>query len=70
MPSPINPPSGCRFHPRCYQMTSLEADKQERCRTVEPELIAHEAGHIAACHWPLDARIIESLADTDPWISE
>jgi len=70
VPSPINPPSGCRFHPRCYQMKSLEAEKQERCRTDEPELIAHDAGHIAACHWPLDARIIEDLADTEPGSSE
>jgi oligopeptide/dipeptide ABC transporter ATP-binding protein len=70
VPSPINPPSGCRFHPRCYKMKSLDPEKQERCRTDEPELVVHEAGHIAACHWPLDARIIEDLADTDPGSSE
>jgi oligopeptide/dipeptide ABC transporter ATP-binding protein len=70
VPSPINPPSGCRFHPRCYKMKSLDPEKQERCRTDEPELVVHEAGHIAACHWPLDARIIEDLAETDPGSSE
>src|SRR5689334_10268675 len=59
VPSPINPPSGCRFHPRCYKMRSLDPDKQERCRTDEPELVSHGPGHIAACHFPLDARIIE-----------
>jgi peptide/nickel transport system ATP-binding protein len=66
VPSPISPPSGCRFHPRCYQMRSLDPEKQERCRTDEPELVPHGPGHIAACHWPLDASIIDALAETDP----
>jgi len=66
VPSPINPPSGCRFHPRCYQRKSLDAESQERCRADEPELRPHAPGHVAACHFPLDARIIDALAETEP----
>jgi len=41
-PSPMNPPSGCPFHPRC-------AHAQERCRTATPALRATGPGHEAAC---------------------
>ena len=47
VPSPINPPSGCRFHPRCRYMTDI-------CREVEPPLTSYGHGHIAACHHPLN----------------
>jgi oligopeptide transport system ATP-binding protein len=50
MPSPLNPPSGCRFHTRCAFAT-------DRCRTETPELRAIEGGHLAACHH------IETLPD-------
>ncbi|MDR1060998.1 MAG: ABC transporter ATP-binding protein [Clostridiales bacterium] len=43
IPSPINPPSGCRFHTRCPYMT-------DRCRDEEPELAERSPGHWAACH--------------------
>jgi peptide/nickel transport system ATP-binding protein len=46
VPSPINPPSGCRFHTRCPYVF-------DRCRTEEPELRSAEAGQWVACH--LDA---------------
>ncbi len=43
IPSPANPPSGCRFHTRCPYAT-------ERCKTEVPEYKEHEKGHFAACH--------------------
>jgi peptide/nickel transport system ATP-binding protein len=47
VPSPMNPPSGCRFHPRCRFAT-------ERCRNERPVLREIEAGRQVACHFPLD----------------
>jgi oligopeptide transport system ATP-binding protein len=48
VPSPINPPSGCRFHPRCQYATEI-------CSVQEPPLVPHGAeGHLAACHHPLN----------------
>jgi oligopeptide transport system ATP-binding protein len=47
VPSPINPPSGCRFHPRCRYMTDI-------CVRVEPPLTDYGNGHLAACHHPLN----------------
>jgi peptide/nickel transport system ATP-binding protein len=43
VPSPINPPTGCRFHTRCPYVF-------DRCRTEEPPLRPTEAGNLAACH--------------------
>ena len=47
VPSPINPPSGCRFHPRCRYATQV-------CSEVEPPLADYGNGHLAACHHPLN----------------
>jgi peptide/nickel transport system ATP-binding protein len=47
VPSPINPPSGCRFHPRCRYATDI-------CSQVEPPLTDYGNGHLAACHHPLN----------------
>ena len=43
VPSPINPPSGCHFHPRCPHV-------MDRCRVVYPALREVRPGHLAACH--------------------
>ena len=46
-PNPIDPPSGCVFHPRCPRATDI-------CREVEPPLARYPNGHLAACHHPLN----------------
>ena len=43
VPSPLNPPEGCRFHPRCPYTI-------EQCRVEEPVLEAVDNSHLAACH--------------------
>lgn len=44
IPSPVNPPSGCRFHTRCPVAF-------ERCRVEEPAFVEYANGHSTACHW-------------------
>ena len=46
-PNPIDPPSGCVFHPRCPSATDI-------CREVEPPLARYPNGHLAACHHPMN----------------
>ena len=47
VPNPINPPSGCRFHPRCPRAI-------ETCAAQDPALVLRGEGHEAACFLPLE----------------
>jgi oligopeptide/dipeptide ABC transporter ATP-binding protein len=47
VPSPARPPSGCRFHPRCFMA-------QARCAVEEPVLRQLAPGHSSACHFAED----------------
>jgi oligopeptide transport system ATP-binding protein len=52
VPSPIEPPSGCRFHPRCRYATDI-------CKQEEPALVQlGSLGHLAACHHPLSSGLV------------
>ncbi|WTF15921.1 dipeptide ABC transporter ATP-binding protein [Streptomyces sp. NBC_01601] len=53
VPSPISPPSGCRFHTRCWKATQI-------CKTTEPQLLELRPGQRVACHHP------ENFADQAP----
>jgi oligopeptide/dipeptide ABC transporter ATP-binding protein len=63
VPSPINPPAGCRFHPRCPKA-------QELCGTSEPPLETKPGdpgNHLTACHFPVqDGEILARAGRRDP----
>ena len=55
VPSPTNPPSGCRFHTRCWKA-------QDLCRQEQPPLEEKQGGNVAACYYPLtDAEVLERV---------
>jgi oligopeptide/dipeptide ABC transporter ATP-binding protein len=63
VPSPINVPPGCRFHPRCPKA-------QQRCVDEEPDLVARlgdDAAHPVACHFPV--AVGEDISQSRPAIS-
>ena len=55
VPSPVAPPAGCRFHTRCRYATAI-------CGTVEPPLVDHGNGGLAACHHPLNVGAVTASA--------
>jgi oligopeptide/dipeptide ABC transporter ATP-binding protein len=48
VPSPLNPPSGCNFHPRCPRF------HEGHCDVDDPPLYEFGPGQVAACHYPLE----------------
>jgi oligopeptide transport system ATP-binding protein len=65
VPSPVNPPSACHFHPRCPRFV------EGHCDVEEPPLYSFGNGHVAACHyalerWPMSAEEIRRAGSKTP----
>lgn len=59
VPSPLDPPSGCRFRTRCWKATEV-------CSSVVPTLTDHGGGHQVACHHPEPVDVVTRLTTTRP----
>ncbi len=64
VPSPAAPPTGCRFHTRCWLYEKL--GKPEQCTTVEPQLRDFGGGHQTACHFAeqISAESVSAAVET------
>ncbi len=52
VPSPLSPPAGCAFHPRCATARSADGAMRPLCVELEPELTMPDREHSVACHYP------------------
>jgi oligopeptide/dipeptide ABC transporter ATP-binding protein len=69
VPSPVNPPAGCRFHPRCQLRQELGGPAI--CKDLTPPLIELGSGHECACHFrqpggATPEQILETAARSRP----
>ena len=62
IPSPVNPPKGCKFHTRCEKCMSV-------CKLKAPEFVQHSEGHKVACHL-YNEEIMKNLASYDKMLEE
>ncbi|WP_375431437.1 dipeptide ABC transporter ATP-binding protein [uncultured Friedmanniella sp.] len=72
LPSPANPPSGCRFRTRCQKFPTLTASQQERCVDVVPDLYpiglhpGDTADHTSACHYNEEVVVLPPPVPAEP----
>jgi peptide/nickel transport system ATP-binding protein/oligopeptide transport system ATP-binding protein len=64
VPSPVNPPSGCRFNPRCQLRAELGGP--EICATTEPPVLDAGGGHLVSCHFRGAAAATAPKPDSAP----
>ena len=62
VPSPVNPPSGCRFHPRCPVANERPDERMPVCSVTEPPLTEMGLNHVAACHFPLRPEVAAEIS--------
>jgi peptide/nickel transport system ATP-binding protein len=58
LPSPANPPSGCRFRTRCPKFAALDEERRRRCLEEEPPLYGMQDDHAAACHYAEALKVV------------
>lgn len=58
LPSPANPPKGCRFVTRCPVYEGLNAEEKKRCEGSHPDLVSEAKDHDVACYYPRVLQII------------
>jgi peptide/nickel transport system ATP-binding protein len=58
LPSPANPPSGCRFRTRCPKFAALDESRRRRCLEEDPSLYDMEEDHAAACHYAEALKVV------------
>ncbi|MDQ3849198.1 MAG: ABC transporter ATP-binding protein [Actinomycetota bacterium] len=64
LPSPADPPSGCRFRTRCPKFASLEEERRVRCIAEEPPLYSMGGDQGVACHYAEPLEVVHSAAST------
>ncbi|MCG8914882.1 ABC transporter ATP-binding protein [Actinokineospora sp. PR83] len=62
LPSPANPPAGCRFHTRCFVYAALPEERRRICVETEPALEGSD-DHSDACHFARSRAVVEPVAD-------